>query len=185
MDDSELICSTRCHKGLTITEWTNSEGKLFRMNGPARILTYNDKRTELNQGIAKKEQWCQKPNEHYRKNDKPSEIHYFENNSIASEKWIYLNRFFRDNDEPAVINYYKKEGKSSLYGIDMILGVDVPKFKSKFWVDGYGQTHRKDGPAAIFYNEDGEIVEVEFYEYGNFIKTCNDREELRRFAIYG
>ena len=81
MNDSELIYQKI--EGVTANEeiWTNSDNKLFRINGPASIRTYND-------GY-KIETWYQKPNMIHRKGG-PAIIEYDREGNIEGENY-YIN----------------------------------------------------------------------------------------------
>ena len=81
MDDSELIYQTRVNSAGTIIEkWINSEGDLFRINGPAFVETYSNG--------SKEEYWCQISGMRHRVNGS-AVISYSEDGTIVNkEYWI-------------------------------------------------------------------------------------------------
>lgn len=148
-------------------QWYNSRGELDRNNGPAKIILL------LEDGSSLEEVWYKNGKIH-RKNG-PALIG-IRNDHVVYERYMIESVLHRKGGLAAEINYWIDNHRKE-YELFYINGKPYRRIDyhhnglifNEVWYDSKERYHKRDGPAFVEYDEDGNIVAEEFYIHGNLI----------------
>lgn len=167
--------------------WWYKNGELHRVDGPARIIYFEN-------GQIDEEEWI-KDGKSHRINDAPAYIKYFESGKIQQKSWYVDGKRHRNNDAPGYKDgkhYYHVDSppiikyfKNAFYGVMMWLRygdfrIDAPAVinyfengqieKEEWWQNG--KHYRIDAPGIVEYSENGTILNNVWYTKNGRLHSC-------------
>ena len=169
MDDSELKYNKEENDDSAIETWRNSEGDLFRMNGPATIQSYsNGYRYEF---------WYQIPKKVHRENE-PAVLEYI-NDVLITQTWYTDGVIYNPTGGPSRIQFFyeirNKDYKDYNFELFSLIGIrNTNIIRGKIWSNNIGFAHRDDNlPALINYDENGKVIKNQWCINGRLIREEN------------
>lgn len=143
------VVETKC----TIESWTDSDGRLHRIDGPASITRTSD-------GIILCENWY-KHGVYHRENGPAYSLNY-ENSTVFHRAWFYEGKLHHPKNEVTYSKYF---------GNGMI--------QSEMYYM-HGELSRLNGPAVRIYDTAGYVIKSEYHICGCHL-TLDQHELCRRW----